>query len=159
VAQALAEHAGELAGKTVLDVGCGSGVLGLVALALGAARVVAVDVDPESIDVTRENAARNGMTDRIHASTTPIEAVDTVAPVVVANIETRILVPMRNELVRHVAPGGLLLLSGILVPQVSEIHAAYAGGSMTPSCGLEVVSLGPSMASMGEWSLVALRKS
>ncbi len=146
VAQALADHATELAGVTVLDVGCGSGVLALVALCLGASRTVAVDIDPESIEVTNENAARNGLTDKIDASTTPIESVSLVAPVVLANIEARVLIPMAPELIRHTAPGGLLLLSGILVPQKDDVRAAYPDMELlaTPS--------------MGEWTLLALRR-
>lgn len=146
VAQALADHAAELEGVTVLDVGCGSGVLALVALSLGAARAVAVDVDPEAIDVTRENAGRNALEGKIDASTTSLEDVALVSPVVVANIEARVLVPMAAELTRHVAPGGLLFLSGILVPQRDEVRAAYPD--------LEVVQA----PSMGEWTLLALRK-
>jgi ribosomal protein L11 methyltransferase len=146
VAQALAEHAAELAGKPVLDVGCGSGVLALVALCLGADRAVAVDTDPEAIDVTKENAARNGLGARIDASTTPIDGVSLVAPVVVANIEARVLVPMAPLLACRVAPGGLLLLSGILVPQADDVRAAYAE--------MELVS----SPALGEWTLLALRK-
>jgi ribosomal protein L11 methyltransferase len=149
VAQALADHAAELAEATILDVGCGSGVLALVALALGATRAVAVDVDPEAIEVTRENAARNAMSDRVDASTTSLERCPR-APVVVANIEARVLVPMAPELARHVSPGGLLLLSGILLPQRDEVRAAYAG----------MTSLGsPAALTMGEWTLLALRQA
>jgi ribosomal protein L11 methyltransferase len=146
VAQALADHASELSGVTVLDVGCGSGVLALIALCLGASRTVAVDVDPESIEVTHENAARNGLSDAVDASTTPIEAVTLVAPVVVANIEARVLIPMAPELIRHIAPGGLLLLSGILVPQKDDVRAAYPD--------MELLAA----PSMGEWTLLALRQ-
>jgi ribosomal protein L11 methyltransferase len=147
VAQALAEHAGELAGVTLLDVGCGSGVLALVALVLGAARAVAIDVDPESIEVTRENAARNALSDRVDASTTPIEEASLVTPVLVANIEARVLIPMASELARHVSPGGLLLLSGILVPQKDEVRAAYPGFELLAA------------PEMGEWTLLALRRA
>ncbi|MBX3202854.1 MAG: 50S ribosomal protein L11 methyltransferase [Labilithrix sp.] len=146
VAQALADHAAELDGVTLLDVGCGSGVLALVALSLGAARAVAVDVDPESIDVTRENAARNAMTDLVDASTTAIESIELVSPVVVANIEARVLIPMAPELTRHVTAGGLLLLSGVLVPQRDDVRAAYPD--------LELLAA----PEMGEWTLLALRK-
>lgn len=146
VAQALADHAGELSGVTLLDVGCGSGVLALIALALGAPRATAVDIDSESIDVTRENAARNAMTERIDASTTAIEDVELVSPVVVANIEARVLIPMAAELARHVAPGGLLLLSGILVPQKDDVRAAYPDFELLEA------------PAMGEWTLLALRK-
>lgn len=146
VAQALAEHASELAGATVLDVGCGSGVLALVAIELGAARAIAVDVDPEAIDVTRENAERNALADRVEASTTPVEHVEATSPVVLANIEARVLVPMAAELTRHVTPGGLLLLSGILVPQRDEVRAAYPDLTLLDA------------PSMGEWTLLALRR-
>lgn len=146
VAQALAKHGAELSGTTVLDVGCGSGILALAALALGAERAVAVDVDPEAVDVTKENAARNGLERRVDASATDLADVALVSKVVVANIEAKVLVPMAPELSRHVAPGGLLLLSGILVPQKDEVRAAYADMEL-----LEAPAL-------GEWVLLALRK-
>jgi ribosomal protein L11 methyltransferase len=146
VARALKEHEPEVKGSLVLDVGCGSGILAFVALALGADRAIAVDVDQEAIDVTLENAARNGLSSRVEASTTAIEAVATAAPVVLANIEARVLVPMAPDLAAHVAPGGLLLLSGILVPQQEEVRQAYAD--------MELLSA----PSLGEWVLLALRK-
>ena len=124
VAMALVAHASELAGKDVLDVGCGSGILALVALTLGAARAIAIDVDQEAIDVTNENIARNAVGARLVASTTPLAELDAIAPIVVANIEARVLIPMAAELERHVAPGGLLLLSGILLPQKNDVLGA-----------------------------------
>jgi len=141
VAQTLAEHAPELAGQDVFDIGCGSGVLALVALKLGAARAVAMDIDPEAIEVTRENAARNGMA--IETTTEPVLG---RARIVLANIEARVLVPMARELTARVAEGGLLLLSGILVPQRDEVRAAYADMTLLAS------------PVMGEWTLLALRK-
>ncbi len=146
VARALREHAGELTGKTVLDVGCGSGILAFIALTLGAEKAIAIDVDQEAIDVTLENAERNQLTSRIEASTTPIEALAMASPVVLANIEARILIPMAKELAARVAPGGLLLLSGILVPQKDDVRAAYPD--------MELVA----DPSLGEWTLLALRK-
>jgi len=147
VARAMKAHAGELAGKTVLDVGCGSGILALVGLALGAERAIAVDNDPEAIDVTRENAARNALTERVEATTEDLAALDVTAPVVLANIEARVLVPMAPELTKRVAPGGLLLLSGILVPQKDEVRAAYPDMELLDAPVL------------GEWTLLALRKT
>jgi ribosomal protein L11 methyltransferase len=146
VARALREHAGELTGKVVLDVGCGSGILAFVALALGAERAVAIDVDQEAIDVTNENAVRNELQGRIEASTTPASRIGITAPVVLANIEARILIPMAADLAARVAPGGLLLLSGILVPQKGDVRAAYPE--------MELVSA----PELGEWTLLALRK-
>lgn len=146
VSQALKAHEKELANALVLDVGCGSGILALVALALGAGRAVAIDVDPEAVDVTRENAARNSLSERVTASTTPVEEIDVVSPVVLANIESRILIPMAEDLKRRVTPGGLLFLSGILVNQRDETLAAYSDMDLLAS------------PSLGEWVLLSLRK-
>lgn len=117
---------------TVLDVGCGSGVLALVALRLGAARAVAIDVDPDAVAVTRENAARNGLTGRLDASETPVADVGGAFPVVLANIESRTLVELAQALRARVAPGGRLVLSGILASdvapaQVGDVLRAFAG--------------------------------
>ena len=147
VARAIRAHAGEVTGKLVIDVGCGSGILALAALALGAARAIAIDNDPEAIDVTRENAARNALSERVDASTTDVAALDLVAPLVLANIEARVLIPMAADLKKRVAPGGLLLLSGILVPQKDDVRAAYADMELLDAPAL------------GEWVLLALRKA
>lgn len=146
VARAIQAHAAEVKGKLAIDVGCGSGILALAAVALGAARAIAIDNDPEAVDVTRENAARNGLEARVDASTTDVAALDASAPLVLANIEARVLVPMAPDLKKRVAPGGLLLLSGILVPQKDEVRAAYAD--------MELIDA----PSLGEWTLLALRK-
>jgi ribosomal protein L11 methyltransferase len=146
VARALAS-CGRLRDATVIDVGCGSGILALVALALGAARAIAIDNDPEAIEVTNENAARNGVVGRLHASITPLESLDEIAPVVVANIEARVLIPMAPALQRHVSPGGILLLSGILVTQKDDVRAAYPDMKL-----LEAPVL-------GEWALLALERT
>ena len=118
-----------LRGATVLDVGTGSGILSLVALALGAGRAIAIDVDPDVVGVVRENAERNGMSDRVDASARPLSAIDGEFPIVVANIEARVLVPLAGDLLARVAPGGLLWLSGILGGQEDEVIAAY--GALT----------------------------
>jgi ribosomal protein L11 methyltransferase len=121
VAAVLAAH--DLRDKAVLDVGTGSGILALLALALGAARARATDVDPDAILVARENAERNRLA--LEADTAPLGAIEGTFAVVVANIEARVLVPMARELTKKVAPGGTLVLSGILVPQKDEVRAAY----------------------------------
>lgn len=110
-------------GEDVLDVGCGSGILGIAALKLGAARVVAVDVDPIAVRVTDENAEINGVA--IEASTTPIEEVPGRYPIVLANIRSPILIPMTAALVAHLSPGGVLVLSGLLAEEEGEIRAVY----------------------------------
>jgi ribosomal protein L11 methyltransferase len=126
VAKALGARRSELQGAAVLDVGCGSGILALVALTLGASRARATDVDPDAVAVTRENATRNGMDERVIADTSLVESIGQQFPVVVANIEARVLIPLAAALASRVAPKGLLVLSGILAPQADEVRAAYA---------------------------------
>ena len=125
VAEVLSAHAGEVRGAEVLDAGCGSGILALVALAFGAERARAVDVDPDAIAVTRENAERNGMQARVEADTTEVAALGRAWPVVVANIEAVVLEPMAPDLSARVAPGGLLVLSGVLATQADRVRACY----------------------------------
>lgn len=131
VAEALAERKGRLAAAHLLDVGCGSGILALTALALGAASVRAIDVDPEAVAVTCENAARNGLADRVLADATPLDALPDRYAVVVANIDAHTLRDIAPSLVARVARGGILVLSGILAPTTAPepwpaIRGAYA---------------------------------
>jgi ribosomal protein L11 methyltransferase len=125
VSESLAAHRGRVSGADVLDVGCGSGILGLVALAFGAERVRATDVDPDAVAVTQENAALNGVSQRISADTADVAVLAGAWPLVLANIEARVLVPMAPALAAKVAPGGLLVVSGILVPQETDVRRAY----------------------------------
>ncbi len=113
-------------GEAVLDVGCGSGILGIAALLLGAERVRAIDVDPDAVEVTRDNAQRNGVEGRLEASTTPVGDVEERFDIVLSNIETRTLVPLSDAVASCVAPGGLLILSGILRGEQDAVIAAYA---------------------------------
>lgn len=126
VAEILHRRAAELAGATVLDVGTGSGILALVALLYGAERAVAIDIDPDVIEVVRENAARNGLGDRVTAEAGTIDAVTRVFPWVLANIEARVLVPIAPDLARALAPGGSLILSGVLEREHDAVVERYA---------------------------------
>lgn len=114
----------DLAGKTVLDYGCGSGLLGIAALKLGAARVIAVDIDPQALTATRQNAAANGVADRIEV----LAAAD-YAPrpcdVVVANILAGPLVALAPALIASLRPGGALVLAGLLHAHADEVERAY----------------------------------
>lgn len=108
-------------GMNVIDVGCGSGVLSITALKLGAKHAVAVDVDPESIKATRENAKRNGVLGQLevgHGSVQEIlagEVSDQQAPIVVANILAPILLRLFDAgMADLVEPGGRLILSGVM---------------------------------------------
>lgn len=119
VAELLADHIAIFRGLQVLDVGCGSGILSLVALALGAQRVRAIDVDPDAVLVTAENAARNGMSDRVDVDSAPLGAINRSYAAVVANIDAKTLVELGPALVKRVGAGGLLILGGVLGPDVS----------------------------------------
>ena len=102
-------------GGRVLDVGAGTGVLALAALATGAASAVGVDIDPWSVENARENAAINGVADRFENRLGSIEEIpETGFPLGLANILRSILVPMMPDLAARVAPGGTLVLAGIL---------------------------------------------
>jgi ribosomal protein L11 methyltransferase len=131
VAEILADRAESLRGAGVLDVGCGSGILALVALKLGAARARAIDVDADAVAVTRENAQRNGAVDRLAADQTPLASIPETFRVVVANIEHRTLLELAVPLASRVATGGLLVVSGLLAPdvapvQLSDVRERYA---------------------------------
>jgi ribosomal protein L11 methyltransferase len=131
VAEILDASRDALAGREVLDMGTGSGILALVALLLGAARAVAMDVDADVIEVVQENAARNGLADRVEARAGTVEAVTRTFPWVLANIEARVLRPLAGELARVLAPGGTLVLSGILESEHDEVVRLYASKGLT----------------------------
>ncbi len=124
---ALAE-AGDLQGKAVLDFGCGSGILALAALKLGAARAVGIDNDPQALAATADNAQRNGVADRIEVlppQALPAAGPDNlpaqVFPVVVANILASALDALAETLAGYTASGGRIALSGILDGQQEEL--------------------------------------
>jgi ribosomal protein L11 methyltransferase len=112
-------------GITVLDYGCGSGILALAALVLGARFSYAVDNDPQALLATKANAALNGTAERLFVGSPerlPAVAVDVLA----ANILAGPLVELAPKLAGYAAPGGVLLLSGILEAQAARVATAYA---------------------------------
>jgi len=115
-----------VAGRTVIDYGCGSGILGLAALKLGALRVTAVDLDPQALLATRENAIRNGVSASIDVQ--GIEVPLRPAYCVMANILAGPLVELAPTLTSACEPAGHLLLSGLLKTQAYAVKAAYASG-------------------------------
>ena len=116
---------GTLRGQCVLDFGCGSGILALAALKLGAARAVGVDNDPQALLATHDNAQRNEVGERLAVYLPGDEPVATY-PVVVANILASALVALADTLAARVAPGGRIAMSGILAGQEDEVIARYA---------------------------------
>lgn len=117
---------GALHDQRVLDFGCGSGILALAALKLGAAHAIGVDNDPQALIATHDNAQRNEVADRLDVYLPADEPVATY-PVVVANILASALVALADTLTARVAPGGRLAMSGILAGQEDEVIARYAG--------------------------------
>lgn len=145
VARAIAST--DVANKRVLDVGTGSGILALLALLLGAAHAVAIDNDPDVLDVVRENAERNGLGAKIDVGNQDVTELTEVFPLVVANIEARVLIPMAGALGDRVGSRGTLVLSGILVPQKADVLAAYPDFSLVAA------------PEKGEWISLVLQKN
>jgi ribosomal protein L11 methyltransferase len=122
---------------SVIDLGCGSGILAVAAARLGAARVLALDIDPLAVEATRANCRRNSVSDTVAAELGSLDALDMPrlsayhpADLLVANILAPVLIEMLAAgLERHVAPGGLVILSGILDEQLAEVlqRAASVG--------------------------------
>jgi len=124
----------DFSGQTVLDFGCGSGVLGIVAALKGACRVVCVDNDPQALTATNENALRNAVGDVIQAlnpeqfaSEYPVnnDAKDAGFDVVLANILAGPLIELAALLLSQLHINGDVVLSGVLTAQSSEVAAAY----------------------------------
>jgi ribosomal protein L11 methyltransferase len=114
-----------LRGAAVLDAGCGSGILSLVALALGADRAVAFDVDPEVVPIVRQNAEQNALANRVEVFAGTIADLRGTFPWVLANIEAKVLDEMAEDLARVLAPGGHLVLSGILLAEEDRMRHRF----------------------------------
>lgn len=115
----------ELSDQEVVDFGCGSGILGIAALKLGACRVVGIDIDPQALLASQDNANRNGVGDKIEVFL-PADQPDMQADVVLANILAGPLRELRPIITGYCKPGGKLVLSGILATQADEINALYS---------------------------------
>jgi ribosomal protein L11 methyltransferase len=135
----------EIAGKTLVDYGCGSGILALAAAALGAARVCAVDRDPQALAATRENAARNDVTLTVCA---PESLAANAADLIVANILARPLIALADEFCARVRPGGRIVLAGLNVAQADVVAAAYAPAARLVGRTLH-----------GNWACLELRRA
>lgn len=122
-----------LRGKTVIDYGCGSGILAIAALKLGAAHVLAIDIDLQALAATLDNARRNDVADRLTAQ--PASAVSAPpADVLLANILAEPLEQLAPRMAELVVPGGSLVLSGLLREQTQRIATRYEQWfDMTPA--------------------------
>ena len=114
----------DVEGRKVLDYGCGSGILALAALRLGAAEACAVDIDPQALLATSENAARNGLQSRLRVAS-PGEIGAVRHDVVLANILAGPLVELAPDLAQRVCPDGVIVLAGLLDGQAEGVARAY----------------------------------
>ncbi|BET95423.1 50S ribosomal protein L11 methyltransferase [Xenorhabdus taiwanensis] len=115
----------DLTGKTVIDFGCGSGILAIAALKLGAKHAIGIDIDPQAIQASRDNAERNGVSDQLTLYLSKDQPKDLECDIVIANIlagPLRELSPVIGSLPKS---GGLLGLSGVLASQAEGVAQAY----------------------------------
>jgi ribosomal protein L11 methyltransferase len=122
--EAVADRA-RLDDARVLDVGCGSGILAIAAVRLGARRALGVDTDPIAIEATAANARRNRLVRRIDARLGSLPTAEPAFDVVVANLIAGVLVPLAPPLHEELRPGGILVASGIFVDREDEVRAAF----------------------------------
>jgi ribosomal protein L11 methyltransferase len=143
----LGDH-GVLEGSRVLDVGCGSGILAIAAVRLGAARALGVDTDPIAIEATVANARRNAVARRVRARTGSVPTAEPPADVVLANLVAGLLIALAPELRDEIRPGGTLLASGIFVDREAAVRTAFAAS------GLETVR----RTAEGDWVALEARR-
>lgn len=145
--EALADR-GVLDAARVLDVGCGSGILAIAAVRLGAAGALGVDTDPIAVEATEANALRNRLARRIRVRSGSLPSGAPPFDVVLANLIAGVLVPLATQLRDELGPGGTLLASGIFIDREDEVRAAFEAG------GLDIVG----RSSEGDWvALEAVR--
>jgi ribosomal protein L11 methyltransferase len=103
----------------------------MAAVQLGAGRVCAVDIDPQAVEVARENLAANNLTEQIECSTTPLESMTERFDVILANILAEELVRLATDLAERLEPGGSLILSGILAEKEGLVRSGFAPQPLT----------------------------
>jgi ribosomal protein L11 methyltransferase len=135
----------------VIDAGCGSGILALSAVKLGYLRVAAFDNDPLAVDVSKENADLNGLGGAVDFFVGDLVSglAGRQAEVVLANIQADVLMRFARELLGSVATGGVLILSGILATELTQVREAFA--ALARDCSMD-------SRIMGEWSDLVLRR-
>lgn len=108
----------------LIDVGCGSGVLGIGALRMGASRAIGMDINPSCVPVSQENARLNQVSDRWSVTTEPVAVIGFPANIVVANILAPALIELSDELKRLTRPDGVLIISGVLAEHYEHVAKA-----------------------------------
>jgi ribosomal protein L11 methyltransferase len=114
----------DLDGKTLLDYGCGSGILAIAALKLGCSSATGMDIDPQAVIASRQNAADNGVGENLFVTGSP-EGIEGPFDIVVANILAGPLVQFADSITSLLAGGGMLALSGVLCEQADDVMQAY----------------------------------
>ena len=114
----------DFTGKTVIDYGCGSGILAIAALKLGAEKAIGIDIDPQALQASQANAERNQVSDKLSLYL-PEDAPDTQGDIVVANILAGPLKELAPGIISRVKEDGLLALSGLLESQMREVATYY----------------------------------
>jgi ribosomal protein L11 methyltransferase len=132
-------------GDVLIDVGCGSGVLGISALRLGALRAIGMDINPSCVAVSQENARLNEVSDRWTVTTEPLAVIGIPGDIVVANILAPALIELSSELQRLTKPNGLLVISGVLAE-----HYDHVAEALKPLREIDRIEF-------GGWAAVAFR--
>jgi ribosomal protein L11 methyltransferase len=146
--EAIAAAFEETPPASVLDVGTGSGILAIAAAALGAARVLACDIDPEACRITRENADLNGVAQKLEVTDAPLDVLEGEFDLVVANILAEENIRLASSLVNRLAPGGKLILSGILREKEHMVTTRFRDFALSA----------PLITHDAEWSCILFRK-
>ena len=132
---------------SLCDVGCGTGILAIVAAKLGAEKVLAVDIDPVAVEVTVSNCHRNDVADRVEVVLGSVEKIKAKFSCVVANLTRKLLIDLASEFRDILLPGGELILSGILDSEMDEVNKVYR------HIGYQLVS----ESRESEWGLLVYR--
>jgi ribosomal protein L11 methyltransferase len=133
---------------SVLDVGTGTGILGIVAAQLGASRVLGIDIDPDALEIATENLNLNRVSRIMAVNATPLDQLEETFELVMANLTAALLDHMAAELVNHVIVNGRLLVGGILVEQAEDVVHRFR------SLGLELSE----QRAMEDWRALLLRE-
>jgi ribosomal protein L11 methyltransferase len=134
---------------TVLDVGCGSGILSVAAVLLGAGKVMAVDIDPVAVAVSKENIERNRMSDKITVLQGDLaKGVSVKADIVAANLMADLVIMLSKDVAAHLSGKGVYISSGILIEKREQVAAAVR------KCGFRILEI----PEEGEWCAIAAQK-
>jgi ribosomal protein L11 methyltransferase len=138
----------------LIDIGCGSGILAIAAVKLWpGATAIAIDNDPIAVRTSVENSDLNGTGALVACAETPIAEITEQFPLVLANIQAHILLALRDPILRSVAPGGRLVLSGLMTTQVEGVASDYAA---MPGMSLEAIHRSTDDP---QWSSAVLRRA